>query len=373
MIYNRIRDSLGQMNFAVAATTGNEAAILVNRVGDRDIFVVLLDNRKGNVYGAAHIQSIRLQLTKSYENGVYPDVLFVLVTNNLSRDKELSRLDSINLWLVDAYLNRLMIYENQITDFYGIRNTISLALRSGAGSVDTGSSYSTSYGSTASTASGYTSSGTAGTSRTSSAGRKMKAAVYNGFPIVTAVLVGLNVIIFFILQFGGNLNSTEYMLSRGANFWPYVFEDFQVWRLLTCTFMHFSLSHLAGNMIYLVVMGMNLERSIGRWRYLGIYLLSGIGSSLVSAAFYALTNQYTVSAGASGAVYGLIGAMLYLTFKQRSFTKSPQLFLRFGIIVVFLFYSNFVSSGVDVAAHVGGLFFGAGLTWLFCRKLFKRN
>ena len=186
------------------------------------------------------------------------------------------------------------------------------------------------------------------------------------FPYITAGLILVNVVYFIITALGGNLSSTAYMLSVGADYSPYVFEGHQYWRLFTSMFLHFSLRHLAGNMLYLGLLGYNYERIVGHLKFFLIYMLSGIGSSVVSCAYHQLSGTYAVSAGASGAVYGLIAMVIYLMFIARKRTGSARLLYRIAVMLVFLFYSNFMSGrGVDVAAHIGGLAFGLLLSILF--------
>ena len=179
------------------------------------------------------------------------------------------------------------------------------------------------------------------------------------FPYVTVSLIILNVVYFMIVALGGNLTSSVYMLSRGADYAPYVFEEHEYWRLITSMFLHFSFQHLAGNMVYLGIVGWSYEKVTGHWKFLLIYVLAGLGGNVVSCAYHQLTHQPAVSAGASGAVYGIIAIVVYLTYISRKRFGAPQMFYRIGIMLVFLFYSNFANGkGVDVAAHIGGLVFG---------------
>jgi len=184
-------------------------------------------------------------------------------------------------------------------------------------------------------------------------------------PYVTLGLIFANVVYFIILVIGGNPSNPTYMVSKGADYAPYVFENHEYWRLLTSMFMHFSFRHLSGNMIYLGIVGWTYEPVIGHLKFFLIYMLSGLGGGVVSCAYHQLTHQPAVSAGASGAVYGIIAIVIFLTFTSRTRFHAPKLFYRIAVMLVFLFYSNFVSgTGIDVAAHVGGLAFGALLCFL---------
>ena len=177
---------------------------------------------------------------------------------------------------------------------------------------------------------------------------------------------------FIILVAGGDAGDASYMISKGASYGPYIFENYQFWRLVTNMFMHFSASHLLGNMVYLGIAGYSIERAAGHWKYLALYMLSGFGASVISAAYYYMTGQNTVSAGASGAVYGLIGAAVYLMIKNRGRMRPGMLWLRIGVILIFLFYSNFINSGIDAVAHAAGFVFGILLSFVFLSGK-KRN
>lgn len=204
-----------------------------------------------------------------------------------------------------------------------------------------------------------TSSGNENTGSSSGSGQ-----IRRNIPVVTIALIVLNVVYYLILTFGGSVSDSAYMLSMGANFGPLVFRKFEVWRLVTSLFMHFSLIHLGSNMLYLAIAGYNLEKVVGRLRFLLIYLLSGIGGNLISAAWYYLRENNTISGGASGAIYGLIGSIALLTFLSFRKLKPSYVFARIAILLVFVFYSSFARTGVDGAAHIGGFFFGILLTFL---------
>lgn len=339
MLYNDILNFLGQQNFALTETSDPEITVLRNTSDEgRTIFCVVMDNTKGRVWNSSQILSINSQLTTF--RGTYNDVLFLVITDDTERDKVLSQIYQVRLWIIDSLNRELLVYEGQPEDFYGLRFGLS---ETAAGELYPDKS-----------------------PRRRARGRNRRSYRANSIPYVTIVLIAINVMYFVILILNGSLSDSSYMLKMGANYGVYVFEKFQIWRLVTCMFMHFSVSHLIGNMFYLAIAGYNLEKEAGHLRFFLIYMLSGIGASLVSAGYYYLAGINTISAGASGAIYGLVGAMLYVTFRNRGRIRSPQLFLRIGIIIIFLFYSNFITEdGVDGAAHIGGFIFGLALSFIF--------
>ncbi|OJW15242.1 rhomboid family intramembrane serine protease [Mucilaginibacter sp. 44-25] len=196
---------------------------------------------------------------------------------------------------------------------------------------------------------------------------------------VTPVLVLLNIAIFFItwaIMIGRvvaiamlskqnghadalqNLNMEDIYLSLGFNNRTQVLSG-QVWRLITGTFLHFSLLHIAGNMLVLIYIGSLLESKLGKWNYLILYLLTGICASITSVVW----NHSGVMAGASGAIFGLFGILLallstnfYEANAKRALLISTAIFVAYSIIPI--------GRQVDHAAHFGGLLSGYAFGWL---------
>lgn len=196
---------------------------------------------------------------------------------------------------------------------------------------------------------------------------------YQKKAVCTLVLIVLNVVCFFVLSLGGMTEDGLYMLEHGAVYAPYVIEYKEYYRLFTSMFLHFGFTHLMNNMVTLGVMGMNLEPVIGKVRFLIIYILSGLGGSLLSLLYEVRTEEYSISAGASGAIFGLTGALLCLAILNRgrigNVTKQGMIFM----IAVSL-YLGFAEEGVDNLAHIGGLLTGIIITFLIApRKKFSRK
>ena len=175
--------------------------------------------------------------------------------------------------------------------------------------------------------------------------------------VCTAALIVINMGIFFLLSFLGNPENAVFMIKYGAMYPPLIFEDAQYYRLITCIFLHFGIDHLMNNMVMLGALGWNLEKEIGSFKFLLIYFVSGIGANLISLAMDFYTGNLAVSAGASGAIFGLLGALLWVVIRNRG--KVGRLTGRGMLFMVLLsLYFGFTSTGVDNAAHVGGLICG---------------
>jgi membrane associated rhomboid family serine protease len=171
-------------------------------------------------------------------------------------------------------------------------------------------------------------------------------------PVVTYSLIGISVGV-FLLQMLAGVNS----VAGDWGMWPIgIAANGEWWRLLTAAFLHGSFLHIAFNMYVLFALGPTLERILGHTRYLLLYILSAIGGSVAS---YLISNMNTVSVGASGAIFGLMGALVVAG--RRLKYDVTQVLVLLGINVVI----GFVSPGVDWRAHLGGLITGAIVAAIF--------
>ncbi len=184
---------------------------------------------------------------------------------------------------------------------------------------------------------------------------------------VNTIIIVINVVVFAVLTFLGDTTDVQFMHHHGANFWPSVIEEHEYYRLLTCTFIHFGISHLFNNMLVLAYIGDNLERALGKVKYLVLYLAAGISSSAVSAVWSMFKDEYSVSGGASGAIFGVVGALLVIVIKNRGQLEdlsSRQLMFFAG----FSIYHGVTSAGIDNMAHISGFLIGALLGGLLYRR-----
>lgn len=186
---------------------------------------------------------------------------------------------------------------------------------------------------------------------------------------VTTALVGANVLVFVLMLFAGagwwhTPNGVQ--LAWGANFGPAT-QDGQWWRLFTAQFVHFGVLHLGMNMWALWDVGRLVERLYGRYRFVGLYLASGIVGNLVSLV---VQGNHAVSAGASGAIFSLYGALLVFLWRERRQVDPAEFRWIFGgalLFTVLILGLGFVVPGIDNSAHGGGLLAGAVLGRLLAR------
>jgi len=174
---------------------------------------------------------------------------------------------------------------------------------------------------------------------------------------ITPLIIDINILVYIIMICTG-VNffepDAQSMLAWGANFKALTL-DGQIWRLFTSCFLHFGILHLLLNMYALVYIGMLLEPLMGKSRYLTAYILSGIIASAASLWH----NDFVVSAGASGAIFGMYGvflAMMAGNIVHKSLQK--ELFANIGFFVVLNLAIGFSQTGIDNAAHIGGLVSG---------------
>lgn len=187
---------------------------------------------------------------------------------------------------------------------------------------------------------------------------------------VNLILIAVNILVFAVMEFVGSTQDTGWMLACGAAYTPLILEG-QWYRLFTSMFLHFGLSHLFNNMLLLLFMGDLLEKLVGKWRYLLIYLGSGLAGNLLSLVWELRTGDMYVSAGASGAIFGVVGGVLVLVLKNRGRVQDVTV-RRLGFMVLLTIYYGFQTVGVNNAAHIGGILGGMLLTWIICPRKYRR-
>ena len=171
--------------------------------------------------------------------------------------------------------------------------------------------------------------------------------------VSTNVLIFINIIVFFATLILSNMNLTASALARyGGLFAPYV-KNMELFRLITAGFLHVSIFHLLFNMYALYVLGTQVENFVGKTKFLIIYFYSMISASLMSC----IISPDTVSVGASGAIFGLLGALLYFGYYYRLYLGSILRNQIIPLIAINLLF-GFIMTGIDNAAHIGGLIGG---------------
>ncbi|MES2776659.1 MAG: rhomboid family intramembrane serine protease [Bacteroidota bacterium] len=189
---------------------------------------------------------------------------------------------------------------------------------------------------------------------------------------VTYTLIGINVLIFILMAANGagifDANGLVH-IAWGSNYAPLTLSG-DWWRLITCTFLHFGIIHLAMNMYCLYMVGSYLEPMLGKPKFIAAYLCTGVFASLVSLWWH---KEAVNSAGASGAVFGMFGLFLALLTTNLIPKQVRQSLLQsIGIFIAFnLFYG--MKGGVDNSAHIGGLVSGFIIGYLYVYGIKKEK
>ncbi len=171
-------------------------------------------------------------------------------------------------------------------------------------------------------------------------------------PIVSGILVAVNV---FVFMAGTFYKSSLYDMGMLKAF--DVLEKGEYGRILWAVFLHSDITHLFNNMFLLFFLGAMIEKEIGHVKYALIYFLSGIGGNLLSLAAKVITNDFSASLGASGAIFGLDGTLLAMVlFSGRKMENVTP--VRVLLMIAYSLYSGFTGANIDNAAHVGGLLTG---------------
>ena len=172
-------------------------------------------------------------------------------------------------------------------------------------------------------------------------------------PVVTYSLLAINIFVFLVTTIFGNYN---YLLDRFCLYGPYIREYQEYYRLITSGFLHANIFHLAFNCYALYIIGSQLESFMGKGKYIIIYFFSLLLGSIMSITF-----NDNPSIGASGAIFGLMGSLLYFGYYYRVYLGNTLKSQILPLIIINLLYGFFVT-GIDNFAHIGGLIGGIIIT-----------
>jgi len=176
----------------------------------------------------------------------------------------------------------------------------------------------------------------------------------------TTFIVTFNVLVYIYTSvIGGNFIETNYRVLLQFGQFNISVLNGEYWQLLTSVFVHVDISHIALNMLFLIIFGFRAEELFKTEEYFSVYLLSGLSGSLLTLFFM---SPNTLSAGASGAVFGMYGAGII--YMRKKFGQSIVGALLFS----FLFLMLSTGAGVNVIAHFGGLAAGLIIGYAFAKS-----
>jgi rhomboid protease GluP len=184
----------------------------------------------------------------------------------------------------------------------------------------------------------------------------------------TLIIIGVNIAIYALTSFfGGNFLETDPGVIVGFGLYtPYVLNG-EVWRLLTSLFIHANVAHIAGNMLFLFIYGLRAEEMFDVKEYLAIYFLSGLAGNVLTMVADLLTVGFAFSVGASGAIFGVLGAVMI--YMRRSIGQS----IMSALIYVFFLFTLNIAPGVNILAHLGGLVMGLALGYILAATRKRRQ
>ena len=179
-------------------------------------------------------------------------------------------------------------------------------------------------------------------------------------PYVTWLLLGANIVLFLVTELLGGSTAIDVLIRLGA-MESWLIASGEYWRLFSAMFLHSGLIHLGFNVIGLLIFGQQLERLYGPARFLVIYILGGLAGSVASYAFNLSVTQYAIGVGASGAVFGILGALtaFFLSNRDKLGKMGRQTLVGLLLLAAVNLAVGFIIPGIDNFAHLGG--FAGGL------------
>ena len=173
---------------------------------------------------------------------------------------------------------------------------------------------------------------------------------------INVILIAVNILVWIVMGMMGDTRSAQFMYEHGALFPADVLSG-DWYRLFSAMFLHFGAEHLISNMFMQYFLGDMLLRALSQWKFALAYLLAGIGGNVTPLVMMLVTGDFAVAAGASGAIYGIIGALLWVVLRNGGRFESisvPRMLLATAVYIGY----GFTTEGVDAWAHLGGAVVG---------------
>ena len=328
-IYNNRRKELGMflqsMGYLMIPFNVVEYTIYFRMENNLVNVVQVIADHEGLYLENGQLEHVKESIRKLFQEKGYTNIHILSLVLSSDREKVKPIMEWDNFcWLIDTSAQCLVLYENQVVDFYGIRAAIEEWIAQGMTMCQ-------------------------GEEHIEVTKPRKPLSAY---PYVTISITILNVLVFLICTFTGDL-----LYNVGALNAQEVFQNKQFYRIISCMFLHADVHHLFSNMVMYYFLGEIVEKNLGHIKYFTMYFLSGIGGGLLSMGFSMLMGSNVDSVGASGAIFGVVGALLWLALTRRGelehITLGKVLFL-----IIYSLYSGFTGTHIDNAAHIGGLIAG---------------
>lgn len=196
--------------------------------------------------------------------------------------------------------------------------------------------------------------------------KSVKLSRMDQLPVITTILLLFNVAVWLYTESVGSSTDTQTLLQLGALFTPSILGEGEYFRLFQSMFLHIGFLHLFHNMFGLYIFGYRLERYLAKWQFLVVYLGAGLMGSVCSVGLDILLGRAVIAAGASGAVYGLMGALIVVT---RIIKRPIDGVTTYIVWIMFTLgiVQSVTTPGISLIAHLGGFAGGLLLTTLVLR------
>lgn len=182
--------------------------------------------------------------------------------------------------------------------------------------------------------------------------QRMKRNFNENFSFTMLFLV-MQLALFALMFFVGGSTNAQVLVNFGAKYNPLITYQHEYFRFITPIFLHVGLEHLLFNSVFLYFVGRQVEAEIGHWRFLVLYLLSGIMGNIASFAF-----SSSISAGASTALFGLLGGVVYLSREHGYIRSFQQMGYQYAGLLIINVLLGFLNSSIDNFGHLGGFIGG---------------
>lgn len=358
MILKRVYTSLINLGFErVGMNRDNISLYQYQHIGTGSIEVVAIyDCPTGLEYTFEQVDYIDEQISNYYNSKGYNKInlLGITATKNVENVKSIAT-NKNNFWIIDTRSYQLIIYENYNNEFELIKNQIQSIL------------------SEFKVASFNNSEIEVGNNEVNQVKLEYRKSFVSKYMSKNnTIIIIVNILVYLVVNVLSKESGKEHLMFSGALYWPQIIFEKEYYRLFTYMFLHANTSHLANNMLVLFFLGDNLERAAGRWKYLIMYFGSGIIAGLVSMSYNMFNGYNTISVGASGATFGIVGAMANIVIRNRG--RLEDISTRQMVLFVFFsLYGGLTSQGIDNAAHIGGLISGFLLALILYRKPKKKK
>ncbi|HWT26602.1 MAG TPA: rhomboid family intramembrane serine protease [Mobilitalea sp.] len=364
MIEDRLAKSLTEVNFNRIDSTSPGIYFYYRALPDEVQIVSVMHLISGEELTIEQYEHILNQIKEHFISQGAPAIrlLSLIFTRDPYKTKQFC-LDHDIHWIIDISVNKLFLYENQSAIFLDLKDKLEKMLEEeqneqGLGNVEN-------YGEKTYNRQTYN-----GQAKGAFQGNSIR--VSQWYAPVNTTIIAINILVHIVVHYTELFGGAEKLISEGALSWQDVVQNGEYYRILTSMFLHANIGHIFNNMLVLLFVGANLERAVGKVRYIIIYFGAGIIAGISSISYNMWKGDEVWAIGASGAIFGVIGAMLYVIIinKGRLQNISGVQMILFAVLSL---YGSFINVGVDNAAHIGGFVGGLLIAAIAYRRPKRRT